>query len=266
MGLLLALDVGNTNIVAGLYTGERLTASWRIFTDRQKMVDEYGVMFRALLRDEGFALSDLEAVAISNVVPALRNTLDELCKRYLKAPVLKCTPAVDLGMQLRIDHPNELGQDMIVSAVAAKAKWKPPLIVIDFGTATTLAAIDANGDFIGAAIAPGFVISTEAIYQRAPHLPRIPYAPPPHIIGTNTVHSMQSGLVVGHACLVDGLVVRMQRELGGAATVVATGGLAEVVAETCETIQHIDPLLLLDGIRHIYQRNRARVLAASKDS
>jgi type III pantothenate kinase len=245
-------------MVAGVYSGDRMVASWRLHTDRQRMADEYGVMIRSLLRDEGFAQSDIEAVAISNVVPALRNVLDELCTRHLKAPVLRVGAHLDLGLELRIDHPNELGQDLIAAAVAAKARWQPPLLVIDFGTATTISAIDHAGDFVGAIIAPGFIISTEAIYQRAPHLPRIPFTVPDRIVGTNTLHAMQSGLLVGHACLVDGLVGRMQAEVKGSATVVATGGLAETVARACQSIQFIEPWLVLEGIRLVYERNRVK--------
>lgn len=258
--MLLVLDVGNTNLVIGLFRGEELAVSFRLTTDRSRTVDEYFILLKSLLHNEGYDVADLEGVAISNVVPALGGLLEEMCSRHFKRPAFFATADKKLGIKLAIDHPHQLGADLLVAAEEGFARHGGPLVVIDMGTATTISAIDAEGRFLGTTIAPGLAVSVEAIYQRAPHLPRIALERPPRPWGTNTVHSLQAGILVGHACMVEGIVGRMRAELGAATRVVATGGLAEVLARECPSIEAVEPWLVLQGVRRVYEAS-ARAVA-----
>lgn len=255
--MLLALDMGNTNLVIGVFRGAELIASWRMHTDRLRTGDEYGIMLKTLLHEEGFAVAELEGVAISNVVPALNGLLDDLCRRHLKHPAFFVDSEKRLAITLCIDHPHQLGADLIVAADEGFERFGGPLVVIDMGTATTISAISEKGEFLGACIAPGLTTSLDAIYQKAPHLPRITLERPPRPWGTNTMHSMQAGILMGHAAMVDGLVGSMKRELGSQTRVVATGGLAEVLARHATVIDSVEPWLVLQGIRRVYERNRS---------
>jgi len=252
--MLLVLDVGNTNLVIGIYRGGQRVASFRMHTDRHRTADEYGVMLKLLLQEEGLKVADLKGVAISSVVPALQGLLRDMCDRHLRCRAFFVDISKRLGIRLGIDNPSQLGADLIAAADEAYTRWGGPVIVIDMGTATTISAVDEDGLFLGVAIAPGLAVSVDAIYQRAPHLPRITMEAPPKAWGTNTVHSMQAGIVLGHALMVDGLVARMRDELRGAPRVVATGGLAEIVARESR-IDEVEPWLVLEGIRRIYERN-----------
>lgn len=254
--LLLALDLGNTDLVIGFFQGETLARSFRFHTDRQRTADEYGVMLKSLMTHEGFDARSLEGVAISNVVPALAPVLTDLCTRHLGRPPFFVTADVSLGIRILTDAPHQVGADLIVAAEEAFARFGGPLIIIDTGTATTISAVDATGGFLGTTIGPGLAVSAEALYQRAPHLPRIVYERPPKPWGTNTVHAMQAGLLLGHAAMLDGLVAQFKGELGEHARVVATGGLAQTLVGACSHIDALIPDIMLAGLRRIYLRNR----------
>ncbi len=255
--MLLVLDVGNTNIVAGVYSGEELLVHWRISTDRQKTADEYGMSLYNLFAYSKMAMEDVEAVAISSVVPPLIVPLTRMCERYFGKQPLVVGPGIKTGVCIKYENPREVGADRIVNAIAAYEKYKErgAMIVVDFGTATTFCAIAANGDYLGGAIAPGIGISTEALFQRAAKLPRIELIKPKSVICRNTVTSMQSGIIFGFVGQVDEIVRRMKQELGGDAFVVATGGLANLMAQESGTIDVVEPFLTLEGLRLLHDRN-----------
>jgi type III pantothenate kinase len=253
--MLLCVDIGNTNIVLGLHDGERWLAHWRIRTARDSMPDEYAVLLRGLLRDGGFRTDDIEQVILASVVPPLTGTFTELFDRYLNTAALVVGPGVRTGLRIRIDNPVELGADLVANAVAAYERFKGPCIVVDFGTATTFSAVSAEGDFLGVAIAPGLGVAAEALASRTAQLPRVGLTAPAAAIGKNTVQSMQSGLIYGYVGLVEGLVTRIQAELGGKAQVIATGGLGQILAPLTEHIGGFDQLLTLEGLRLIALRN-----------
>jgi type III pantothenate kinase len=248
------LDVGNTNIVIGIYEGRELHHQWRLSTNRAATVDEYGLQILALLRHADLAVEHIKGVMVSSVVPPLQFVLEQLAEKYLH-----CTPHFvgsrsDTGLQISIDQPHEIGADRIVNAVAAIHKYGAPLIIVDFGTATTVCFIDVNGHYMGGAIAPGIGISTDALYQRAAKLPRIEMSPPPQAYGTNTNHAMQAGILFGFAGQVDGIVERIVETLETRPQVIATGGLAEMITGVSRTITVHDPRLTLDGLYLIYER------------
>lgn len=254
--MLLCIDIGNTNIKLGLFDGDKIRAHWRISTDRTRLADEYAMLLLDLFRAEQISLDAVSGVALSSVVPPLTPEFVELSKRYLKQTPLVVGPGVKTGMNIRTDHPAEVGSDLIVHAVAARALYGAPVIVIAFGTATAFSAVAASGDFVGVVIAPGVATSAEALFRFAAKLPQVELARPPHTIGKNTVHSMQAGLVFGYAGLVEGIVKRMRTELGGNARVVATGGLAALIAAETNVIEHVEPNLTLLGLRQIYAMNK----------
>ena len=255
--MLLCVNVGNSNIVLGLWDGESWCAHWRVRTIRNQMPDEYAVLLKALLRDRGYELSSVDRVVMASVVPPLTTVFDELWQRYMNAAPLLVGPKVNCGLRIRIDNPHELGADLLADAVAAYQRFHSACIVVDFGTATTFSAVSKEGDFEGVAIAIGLGVAADALAGATAQLPRVGLVAPPRAIGKNTVRSMQSGLVLGHVGLVEGLVRRMRTELGGEAQVIATGGLSSIVAPLTTEINTVDPWLTLDGLRIIGELNPA---------
>ncbi|MDH7576695.1 MAG: type III pantothenate kinase [Bacillota bacterium] len=254
--MILVFDVGNTNIVLGIFMAQELIVSWRIGTDRRRTADDLGMLVKNLFDFQNLAFEQIEAVVISSVVPPLTPVLTEMCQRYFRKEPLIVGPGVKTGMPIRYENPREVGADRIVNAVAAYARYGGPLIVVDFGTATTFCAISREGEYLGGAIAPGIAISTEALFERAAKLPRIELVRPRQVIGKNTVASMQSGIYYGFVGQVDEVVSRMKEELGGDAVVVATGGLAELICKGTRTVDYVDPYLTLWGLKIIYEHNK----------
>lgn len=253
--MLLAIDVGNTNIVLGGYEGEQLRASWRAATDAARTADEYAVLLDGFFSHAGFTLHDVSAVALSSVVPALTVTFEELARKYFQVAPIIVGPGIRTGIKILYENPREVGADRIVNAVATFHRYGGPAIVIDFGTATTLDALSADGEYLGGAIAPGITIASEALFQRAARLYRVELKRPKQVIGRNTGASIQSGLIFGYAGLIEGLIARFRQEMGPA-RVIATGGLAEVIVNEAPSVEIIDPQLTLDGLRLIYELNR----------
>lgn len=253
--MILVMDVGNTNIVLGVYEGERLMHDWRLSTNRSATADEYGLAICNLFRHVGINIADIQGVILSSVVPPLNHVLDEMCERYLKKDPLIVGPGLKTGMNIRYENPKEVGADRIVNAVAAIELYGPPLIIVDFGTATTYDYIDERGQYVGGAIAPGIGISTEALYQKAAKLPRIELSKPKTTVGRNTVNSMQAGIIYGYVGQVDGIVTRICAETGTKPKVIATGGFAELIASESATIDEVNQLLTLTGLRILYELN-----------
>ncbi|MBE1447202.1 type III pantothenate kinase [Paenibacillus sp. OAS669] len=254
--MILAVDVGNTNIVLGLYEGDQLLHHWRLSTNRSSTTDEYGMMIYNLFQHSGLELDQIEGIIISSVVPPLMFVLEQLCSKYLKKTPLIVGPGIKTGLNVRYENPREVGADRIANAVAAIELYGAPCIVVDFGTATTFDYIDASGQYIGGAVAPGVGISTEALYQRAAKLPRIELVKPKSVVGRNTVASMQAGIIYGFAGQVDGIVGRIREEHNAQAKVIATGEMAELIASESRTIEKVNPLLTLQGLQMIYRRNQ----------
>lgn len=254
--MLLAIDVGNTNIVIGVFRGETLVHSWRLTTIRERTSDELGILVTSLCDRNEIRQSDISGIVIASVVPPLTGTLVTMVTDYFGRVPLLFEPALNGGIPILIDNPSEVGADRVINAIAAFASYGKglPIIVIDFGTATTFDAVSAKGEYLGGVICPGPQLSADALVQRTAKLPRIDVRKPPRVIGTNTVGAMQSGTFWGYVDMVEGLVRRMKGELGGAAVVVATGGLASIVSPETPIVDHIDPELTLRGLRLVWER------------
>jgi len=258
--MLLALDISNTTIKAGVFRGEQLAADWRFATERHKLADEYAMLMLNLFQASGVPVGDISGVAISCVVPPLRSVFDQLARHYLRVEPLIVGPGVKTGVRLAVDNPREVGADRVVNVLATHRLYGGPAITIAFGTATVFDCVSAEGEYLGGAIAPGIAVALESLAQSAAQLYQVELARPPKAIGKNTVHTMQSGLVLGYAGLVEGLVKRLRREMIGSnadakVTVIATGGLAEVIAPETDAIDITDLQLTLKGLRLIYELN-----------
>ncbi len=257
--MLLALDIGNTNIVVGVFRDDRLLQSWRLSTDRQRTADEMGMWVLQLFHHGQLAPRDVDGVVMASVVPTLTRPTVEMAKRYFDHLPLVVEAGVDTGMPILYEPPSDVGADRIVNGVAAYERYGRPegraLIVVDFGTATTFDAISARGEYLGGVICPGVNISADALFQRAARLPRVDVRRPESVIGHTTVGSIQSGLFFGYIGLVEGIVQRLRRELGDSVTCIATGGLAEMIASDTPTIDAVDRDLTLHGLRLIWNRN-----------
>ncbi len=251
--MLLAIDIGNTTIVLGIFSGGRLVDHWRLSSDRGKTADEYGILISALIGSR-----KIKGMIISSVVPPLLKVFQEMSERYLHISPLIVEPGMDTGISIKYPRPEELGADRIVNATAAYHLYKTSLIIVDFGTATTFCALSGEGDYLGGIIVPGIGISVEALFEKTALLPRIELVKPATVIGKGTVESMQSGIIYGFAELVDGIVKRMKKEFSAEAKVIATGGWAELIASESKTIDEVVPFLTLKGLKIIYERKRKK--------
>ncbi|MCF6094681.1 type III pantothenate kinase [Microaerobacter geothermalis] len=254
--MLLVMDVGNTNIVIGVYKGGDLEHHWRIATNRNQTEDEYGIIVKNLFHDAGLFVGEIKGIVISSVVPPLMFALERMSEKYFNQKPMIVGPGIKTGLNIKTENPREVGADRIVNAVAAIQLYGTPLIIVDFGTATTFCYVNEEGHLMGSAIAPGIQISTEALYSKAAKLPRIELAKPPSVVGRNTITAMQSGIFYGFVGQVDGIVGRMKEISMSEPTVVATGGLAELIAKESKHIDIINPFLTLQGLQIIFERNR----------
>ncbi|MDD4833437.1 MAG: type III pantothenate kinase [Lutispora sp.] len=255
--MILVIDVGNTNIVLGIYEDKRLLESWRIGTEIHKTSDEYGMTINQLFNFSNYKLSDINQVVISSVVPTAMYTLQHMARKFFKREPLVIGPGVKTGINIKYDNPKEVGADRIVNAVAAYELYGGPLVIVDFGTATTYCAVSKNGEYLGGAISPGIQISMDALFQKTAKLPKVELVKPETVICKNTINSMQSGIIYGIVGQVDYIVKRMKKELDDEDTkVIATGGLAKMIAIESETINIVNGLLTLEGLRIIYERNK----------
>jgi type III pantothenate kinase len=254
--MLLCIDLGNTNITLGLYEDDDLHYHWRLNTDHHKMPDEYGMLLLSLLAHAGHRPQEVTGICLCSVVPPLTGTLEQMCDLYFQRKPLTVDVGVKTGVKIRYDNPREVGADRVVDAAAVYRLYGGPACIVDFGTATTFDAISREGDYLGGAIAPGIGIAAEALFSRAARLTRVDLVRPPRAIGTNTVHSLQSGLLFGYVGLVEGMVARFRAELGDGMRVVGTGGLAELIARDTDVIEVVDPWLTLKGLRIVWELNQ----------
>lgn len=253
--MLLVVDVGNTQTVMGLFNGADLIDQWRLSTVRERTADEYKLFLAGLLRQDGHHLEDVDGVALSSVVPTAKEAMTSLAHELIRGHVVVVGPGVKTGMALRIDNPHEVGADRVVNSVAAAAKYGAPVISVDFGTSTNFDVVDGQGCYVGGAIAPGLEVSEDALIAATAALRRVETREPRSVIGKSTVEAMQSGLLYGHAGMVDGIVGRMRAEVGAETPVVATGGLASTIVPHCRSVEIVDDRLTLDGLRMIYEMN-----------
>ena len=250
--MLLCIDIGNTNITLGLYEGADLGPRWRLATDHERMPDEYALQVLGLLALAGIPVARVDRTAMASVVPPRTDKWVQLCQNYLHCNPLVVSGKVRTGVTIKYEDPNAVGADRIVDAVAAFRLYGGPACIVDFGTATTFDALSAEGDYLGGAIAPGIGIAADALFLRTSKLPRVELARPPSVIGRNTTHAIQSGLLFGYVSLVEGMVARFKAELGPATRVIGTGGLAEIIAKETSVIHVVAPWLTLDGLRMVY--------------
>jgi type III pantothenate kinase len=255
--MLLAIDIGNTNLTLGLYQGSELGPRWRLSTEHERMPDEFGLQFIGLLAHAQVDPKDLHGIVLASVVPPLTGKVAASCQNYLHQDPLIVDTGVKTGVRIRYEDPKAVGADRIVDAVAVLQLYGAPACVVDFGTATTFDAISSEGDYLGGAIAPGIGIAAEALFMRTAKLPRVDLQRPPAAIGRNTVHAMQSGLLFGYVALVEGMVARFRQELGPTMKVIGTGGLAEIIARETQVIDEVAPWLTLDGLRMVWELNRS---------
>jgi type III pantothenate kinase len=253
---LFCVDIGNTNIVMGLYDGEELASHWRVATVHRRMADEYAMLVLDLFERAALDTEDVSGVIVASVVPPLTGVFEKLSQRYFQQTPMVVGPGVRTGVPILYDSPQEVGADRIVNAVAAYQRYRSSVCIVDFGTATTFDALSAAGEYLGGAIAPGIGIAAEALFQRTAKLPRIELVRPPGAIGKTTVQSMQSGLLFGYVGLVEGMIARFRAELGPEMKVLATGGLASLIAQETPAIDAVDPWLTLDGLRLIWNMNQ----------
>ena len=254
--MLLAIDVGNSNVVLGVFDGEALRASWRIHTRTAATADEYGVLVAGMFAGAGLDPALIDGVALASVVPPLTPAFAELAADMFRCPPLVIDAGVKTGVKVRYDSPRDVGADRVCNAAAAGRYYGAPACIIDFGTGTTFDAVNAAGEYVGGAIAPGLEIGLQALAGRTARLPRVELRPPPAAIGRNTVHAMQSGLVFGYVALVEGMVARFRAELGPGLQVIGTGGLAEVIAAETDVVEHVDPWITLKGLQLVYRLNQ----------
>ena len=255
--MLLTIDIGNTNITLGLYKGNNLGSRWRLATDHDRLADEYGLQLAGLLNNAGCPLDSISGICMASVVPPLTRQIIQACQQYLHKEPLVVNEKTRTGLNILYDNPRSVGADRIVDAVAVTRLYSVPACVVDFGTATTFDAISRQGDYLGGSIAPGLGIGADALFQRTAQLPRVDLVAPPSVIGDNTIHAIQAGLIYGYVSMVEGMVLRFKKVLGDDMTVIATGGLAEVIAKETSSIQIFAPWLTLDGLRIIWEMNRS---------
>lgn len=255
--MLLAFDIGNTNMVIGIYQDKELIINWRITTDRQKTSDEYGMLLYNLFEHHKISKEKIDAVIFSSVVPPIMAALEDMSRKYFNVEPMVIGPGIKTGIPILYENPREVGADRIVNAVAGIEKYGAPLIIADFGTATTFCAISEKGEYLGGVITPGVNISLEALVQRTSKLPKIELIKPKKVVGKNTINAMQSGMIYGYTGLVDEIIFRIKEEQGWEnPTVIATGGIAELIAKDTKYIQKVDKYLTLDGLRIIYEKNK----------
>ncbi len=254
--MLLVIDIGNSHTVLGVYDGDECLNHWRCASDRKKTEDEYAVLLLDMLKTGGISFSDITAAAVSTTVPPLVDIWQKLCRKYLQVKPLVVSVDIRTDLPILLDNPREIGPDRIVNSVAGRAKYGNSLIVIDLGTATTFDCVSAQGEFMGGVIAPGLAVSADALCNSTARLPRVEFDVPQKALATNTVQALQSGLVYGFAGLLDGIVRRLKAEMGGEVKVIATGGLSSTISQAAETVDLVDSMLTLDGLKILYELNK----------